>query len=125
MKEEKDEENLILIEDDSNKIIEEENNGNENAINNQKDNNNNIDDENEELIKENKRQSGIKKDLIEVLQEVTNYLNKDENIPKSISEIYDIFIDNDFMTKSHLKEKVNECLLKFMFFVVGPAFGII
>ena len=125
MKEEKDEENLILIDDDSNKIIEEENNGNENAINNQKDNNNNIDDENEELIKENKRQSGIKKDLIEVLQEVTNYLNKDENIPKSISEIYDIFIDNDFMTKSHLKEKVNECLLKFMFFVVGPAFGII
>ena len=125
MKEEKDEENLILIYNDSNEIIEEENNGKENAINNQKDNNNNIDDENEELIKENKRQSGIKKDLIEVLQEVTNYLNKDENIPKNISEIYDIFIDNDFMTKSHLKDKVNDCLLKFMFFVVGPAFGII
>ena len=123
MEKEKDEEDLNLISVDSNEIIEEENNKNE--INNQKNSDNNIDDENEELIKENKRKLGIKKDLIEVLQEVTNYLNKDENIPKSISEIYDIFIDNDFITKSHLKDKVNDCLLKFMFFVVGPAFGII
>ena len=123
MEKEKDEEDLNLISVDSNEIIEEENN--ENEINNQKNSDNNIDDENEELIKENKRKLGIKKDLIEVLQEVTNYLNKDENIPKSISEIYDIFIDNDFITKSHLKDKVNDCLLKFMFFVVGPAFGII
>jgi len=134
MENEKKEGNLNLI-NDSNEIKEVENNGIENAINNgknsdinlliQNDNDYNKDDENTRLRKESERQIRTKNELIEVLEEVTNYLKKNENIPRSISEIYDIYLENEFISKSHIKNKVNDCLLKFIFFVVGPTFGII
>ena len=84
-----------------------------------------IDDENEILLKESERELQAKKDLIEVLEEVTKNLNKGENIPKSITEVYETYLDYEFITKSHIRNKVDDCFLKFIFFVIGPLFGVI
>jgi len=134
MENEKKEEDLNLI-NDLNEIEEVKNNEIENEINKDEkvdedllisnDNDYDKDDENVRLIKESERQLQAKRDLIEVFDEIASYLNKNENIPRSITEIYDIYIDNEFITKSHIRNVVNECLLKFMFFVVGPIYGII
>ena len=100
MENEKKEEDLNLI-NDLDEIEEVKNNEIENEINKDEkvdedllisnDNDYDKDDENVRLIKESERQLQAKRDLIEVFDEIASYLNKNENIPRSITEIYDIY----------------------------------
>ena len=66
-----------------------------------------------------------KKHLTTIFKELEFLLNKHENIPKSINEVYEIYLENEFITKSHIKKKVGGCFLKFIFFFTGPLFGTI
>ena len=66
-----------------------------------------------------------KKNLTTVFKDLEYLLNKHDNIPKSINEVYEIYLENEFITKSHIKKKTGQCFLKFIFFFLGPLFGVI
>ena len=66
-----------------------------------------------------------KDNLINVLDELKDLLDKGDNRPKSINEVYEIYLENEVITKSHIKDKISELLLKIMFFFEGPSYGVI
>ena len=77
------------------------------------------------LASENEIALNEKKNLTTIFKELDSLLNEHENVPKSINEVYEIYLENEFITKSHIREKVGNCLLKFSFFFIGPLYGII
>ena len=95
-------------------------------IKNQDENIDNIPDENGDeylrLASENEIDLKEKKNLSTIFKELDSLLNEHENIPKSINEVYEIYLENEFITKSHIREKVGNCLLKFSFFFIGPLY---
>ena len=101
----------------------EEEKKNENLIN-KEDIVQNNDDKYIKLSIESERQLQAKKDLVDIFENLKNKLDTGENIPKNIIEVYEIYLDNKYITKSHIKEKIGGFLLKFMFFFIGPLFGI-
>ena len=66
-----------------------------------------------------------KNNLIEIFDNLKDLLNKHENKPKNINEVYEIYLENEVITKSHVRKQASELLLKFMFFVEGPLYGTI
>ena len=74
----------------------------------------------EKMIENEERQN-----LVKVFKDVKKVLNEGEKGNKSINEVYERYLENKFITKSHVKKEIGQCLLKFMFFFVGPLFGTI
>ena len=66
-----------------------------------------------------------RKNLVKVFKDLEEVLNEDEKNKKSINEVYENYVEHKFITKSQIKQKVGDFLLKFMFFFEGPFFGII
>ena len=90
--------------------------------------NDNPDDDSDQYIRlasESMNELEEKKNLIQVFQDLEKVLNERENKPKSINEVYEMYLENEFITKSHIKNQVGNFLLKFMFFFEGPIYGII
>ena len=63
-----------------------------------------------------------KKKLIRTFDEINNVLKEQE---KSIEKIYEKYIENEYITKSHIDKNKQGCCLYFTFFTIGPLFGII
>ena len=78
-------------------------------IKNQDENIDNIPDENGDeylrLASENEIDLKEKKNLTTIFKELDSLLNEHENIPKSINEVYEIYLENEFITKSHIKKE--------------------
>ena len=62
--------------------------------------------------------------LVKFLDDLKTKLNSKENEEKTFDEIYEDYLDSEFITKSHIKEKIDKYCLKFMIFFFGPFFGI-
>ena len=77
------------------------------------------------LASENEIELEEKENLITVFDNLKNVLNKKENKPKSIDQVYEMYLENEVITKSHIREQINELFLKFMFFFEGPLYGIV
>ena len=90
----------------------------------EKDDDNNF-DENTRLLKERNQEIKSKNELAEVLENAAKQLRSKKNENKIFNEIYENYLDNEFMTKTRIKSKIPECLLKIIFFVVAPIFGIV
>ena len=80
-------------------------------------------DENENDIDNERKQLLSKEVLIKFLDETSEYLRKVEE--EDFSKVYEQYLDNSFITKSHIRDNMNECCLKFIYFIIGPLFGII
>ena len=50
---------------------------------------------------------------------------KNEKEKKKIEEVFEDYFGTQFITKSEVKKGINGLLLKFIFFVIGPLYGII
>ena len=80
-------------------------------------NNENINDpENTKLLTERERELQKKNDLVKVLENLAKNLNAGGNIQKNITEVYEIYLENELITQNHIKNEIGETLLKFMFF---------
>ena len=99
--------------------------GDENNFNITKKDDKDDDDEKKELIKEREGEIKSKDGLKNFLGSLLELIEKDGNEQKTIDEIYEIYQKNEFITKSHIREPINKCLLKFIFFFIGPLYGII
>ena len=62
---------------------------------------------------------------MKILENLANILNTGDNIPKNINEVYEMYLDNEFITKNHIKKGISEWLLKLVFFFIAPFYGII
>ena len=62
--------------------------------------------------------------LVKFFDDLKTKLNSPENEEKTFDEIYEDYLDSEFITKSHIKEKIDKFCLKFMIFFFGPFFGI-
>ena len=93
-------------------------------LNSNNNNNKNEPSNNKELLIEN-YEFDEREHLINVLTDLTDELKNNKNKTKFIDKIYEIYLDNQFITKSHIKDNINSCILKFVFFVIGPLYGII
>ena len=92
---------------------EKENNENSSDIN---DNPNEDSEQYIKLAAENMNELEEKQNLINIFRGLKKVLNEGENKPKSINEVYEMYLENELITKSHIKKQVREVLLKFMFF---------
>ena len=66
--------------------------------------------------------------LIKKFDEISCVLKEQESEKKNIEKIYEKYLDNVYITKSHIKQKKEEkegCCFYFVYFIIGPAFGII
>ena len=70
------------------------------------------DDEKTELLKEREGEIKSKEGLKNFLGGLLELIEKDGNERKTIDEIYEIYQKNEFITKSHIREPINKCLLK-------------
>ena len=77
------------------------------------------------LNSERKMELDEKDNLKEVFDDINNVLKEDINIQKSIDQIYEKYLENHFISKTHIKKQIGDCFLKFIFFIIGPTFGII
>ena len=86
---------------------------------------------------QNNKKDSIKKDLliknnefderehlIEVLDGLSYELKNSKKDATNIDIIYENYLDNQFISRSHIKDNINGCI-KFIFFVIGPLYGII
>ena len=64
-----------------------------------------------------------KKVLVKFLDDLKTKLDSQENEEKTFDDIYDDYLDSEYITKSHIKKKLNKCYLIFMIFIFGPIFG--
>ena len=62
--------------------------------------------------------------LVKFFDDLKTKLNSPENEEKTFDEIYEDYLDSEFITKSHINEKIDKYCLKFMIFFFGPFFGI-
>jgi len=84
-----------------------------------------IRDEKSKLKFERDNEIESKKDLVNVLENLASNLKGDSIEKKTFNEIYEKYIDNDTLNKSQIKNTSGECLLKIMFYIIAPLFGII
>ena len=68
---------------------------------------------------------GEKEKLLQTFDEINNFLQKEKGKQKKIEKIYEKYIENEYITKSHIGKNKQGCCLYFTFFTVGPLFGII
>ena len=67
-----------------------------------------------------------KQNLISVFKKLEDVLNKADNKPNSIDEIYEsLYLDNEYLTNTHLRKNINKHFLRFIFFIEGPIYGIV
>ena len=66
-----------------------------------------------------------RENLVKVFKDLEEVLNEKEGDKKTINEVYEKYVGNKFITKSKIKQEVSDILLRFMFFFIGPIFGII
>ena len=82
---------------------------------NEKENNENSSDINDhpyedseqyiKLAAENMNELEEKQNLINIFKGLNKVLNEGENKPKSINEVYEMYLENELITKSHIKNK--------------------
>ena len=66
-----------------------------------------------------------KNDLVNTLENLAAKLKEENNKKKNINEIYEIYLKNEFISKSHIRKNISKKILKFMIFFIGPLFSII
>ena len=65
-----------------------------------------------------------KTNLVNFVKDLENKLNKGENKDLSFDEIYKDYYDSKYITKSKIKNNIDNCCFKFGFLGVGILFGI-
>ena len=78
-------------------------------------------DEDDQLITKSEKKE--KDNLLNILEKLSTTLKDEEKY--SINRIYEEILNNEDITKRELKTDTNECLMKFMFYIISPLFGII
>ena len=82
------------------------------------------DNESENFIKRNNEIQN-KMNLVNFIKDLENKLNKEGNENLTFDEIYEKYYNNKFITKSNIKENIDNFCFRFGFLGIGLLFGII